>query len=87
MNVPMQCSYQIQIFLAIIFTSDRTLRSHFLYTVNLEKSRPKMFLLISHQIDGKVASFLAYMKSICVVVLVFGNEHANWSNIKGIMIE
>ena len=33
------------------------------HTVNLEKSWPKMFLLFSHLIDEKVASFLTYIKS------------------------
>ena len=45
-----------------------------------------MFLLFSHLIDEKVASFLAYLKSWWNVVLVFGKEHANWSNISGVMI-
>ena len=45
-----------------------------------------MFLLFSHLIDQKLASFLAYLKSWWNEVLVFGNEHANWSNISGVMI-
>ena len=31
------------------------------HTVSVEKSRPKMFLLFSHLIDEKVASFLTYI--------------------------
>ena len=46
-----------------------------------------MFLLFSHLIDEKVASFLASLKSWWNVVLVFGKEHANWSNIGWVMIE
>ena len=45
-----------------------------------------MFLLFSHLIDEKVASFVAYLKSWWNVVLVFGKEHANWSNISGVRI-
>ena len=45
-----------------------------------------MFLLFSHLIDEKVASFVAYLKSWWNVVLVFGKEHANWSNISRVMI-
>ena len=33
------------------------------YTVPSNEHRPKMFLLFSHLIDEKVASFLAYLKS------------------------
>ena len=55
-------------------------------TVYLDESRPKMFLLFSHLIDEKFASFLTYLKSWWKVVLVFGKEHANWSNISGVMI-
>ena len=57
-----------------------------LSTVYLDESGPKMFLLFSHLIDEKVTSFLAYLKSLWKVVLVFGKEHANWSNISGVMI-
>ena len=56
------------------------------YTVPSNEHQPKMFLLFSHLIDEKVASFLAYLKSWWNVVLVFGKEHANWSNISGPMI-
>ena len=55
-------------------------------TVYLGKGGPKMFLLFSHLIDEKFASFFAYLKSWLKVVLVFGKEHANLSNINGVMI-
>ena len=55
-------------------------------TVCLDESRPKIFLLFSHLIDEKFASFLTYLKSWWKVVLVFGKEHADWSNIGGVMI-
>ena len=45
-----------------------------------------MFLLFSHLIDEKFASFFAYLKSWLKVVLVFGKEHANLSNISEVMI-
>ena len=55
-------------------------------TVYLDESGPKMFLLFSHLIDGKIAIFLTYLKSWWKVVLDFGKELANWSNISGVMI-
>ena len=55
-------------------------------TVYLDKSGPKMFLLFSPLIDEKISSFLTYLKSWWKVVLVFGKEHADWSNIGGVMI-
>ena len=55
-------------------------------TVYLDESWPKMFLLFSHLIDEKIASFLTYLKSWLKVVLVFGKEHADWSNIGGVKI-
>ena len=57
-----------------------------LFTVYLDKSGPKLFLLFSHLIDKKLASFLTYLKSWWKVVLVFGKEHANLSNISEVMI-
>ena len=56
------------------------------HTVLRNERRPKMFLPFSHLIDEKIASFWTYLKSWWNVVLVFGKEHANWSNIRGIMI-
>ena len=32
------------------------------YTVYLDESGPKMFLLFSHLIDEKIATFLTYLK-------------------------
>ena len=55
-------------------------------TVYLDESGPKMFLLFSHIIDEKFVSFLIYLKRWLKVVLVFGKEHANWSNISGVTI-
>ena len=55
-------------------------------TVPRVEHGPKMFLLFSPLIDEKISSFLTYLKSWWKVVLVFGKEHANWSNISGVMI-
>ena len=55
-------------------------------TVPCNERRPKMFLPFSHLINEKVASFLAFSKSWWNVVLLFGKEHANWSNIGWVMI-
>ena len=55
-------------------------------TVYLDESGSKMFLLFSHLIDEKFASSLTYLKSWWKVVLDFGKEHVNQSNISGIMI-
>ena len=46
----------------------------------------KMFLLFSHLIDGKFPLSLTYLKSWWKVVLDFCKEHANLSNISGVMI-
>ena len=61
---------------------------HFItyYTVYLDESWPKMFLLYSHLIDEKFASLLTCLKSWRKDVLVFCKEHADWSNIGGVMI-
>ena len=55
-------------------------------TVIVDESGPKIFLLFSHLIDEKIASFLTYLKSWWKVVLVFGKEHANWFKISWVMI-
>ena len=55
-------------------------------TVSIKERCPKMFLLFSRLIVEKIASFLTYLKSWWKVVLVFGKEHANWSDINGFMI-
>ena len=68
---------------------DYTLNRHWIdieCTVLRNKCRPEMFSIFSHLIDEKIASFMAYLKSWWNVVLVFGKEHANWSNISGVMI-
>ena len=73
--------------LHVILPRKHYFQMHYPYnTVNLEKSWPKMFLLFSHLIDEKVASFLTFMKRWWKVVLVFGKEHVNWSNISGVII-
>ena len=56
-----------------------------LCTVSIIERETKMFLLFSHLIGEKIASFLTYLKSWWKVVLVFGKEHADWSNIGGVM--
>ena len=48
--------------------------------VIVDEIGPKMFLLFSHLINEKIASFLTYLKSWRRVVLVFGKEHANQAN-------
>ena len=55
-------------------------------TVYLDISGLNMFLLFYHLIDEKLTSFLTYLKSWWKVVLEFGKEHANQSNISRIMI-
>ena len=55
-------------------------------TVSIKERGTKMFLLFSRLIVEKIASFLTYLKSWWKVVLVFGKEHANWSNISRVMI-
>ena len=56
------------------------------YTVLQNEHGPIMFLLFSHLIEEKFHLSLYYLKSWCKVVFVFGKEHANWSNIIGVMI-
>ena len=55
-------------------------------TVSIDERRPKMYLLFSHSKNGKFAPFLTYLKIWWKVVLDFGKEHANWSNISEVMI-
>ena len=57
-----------------------------LFTVSIDERRPKMYLLFSHSKNGKFAPFLTYLKSWWKVVLNFGKEHANWSNISEVTI-
>ena len=56
------------------------------HTVSIDERRPKMYLLFSHSKNGKFAPFLTYLKIWWKVVLDFGKEHANWSNISEVMI-
>ena len=55
-------------------------------TVSIDERQPKMCLLFSHSKNRKFAPFLTYLKSWWKVVLNFGKEHANWSNISEVMI-
>ena len=58
----------------------------FCNTVSLNERGPKMFPPFSHLLEEKIASFLTHLKSWWNLVLVFGKEHANSSNITGVMI-
>ena len=66
-------------------SSNKIPPSTIIATVYLGKGGPKRFVLFSHLIDEKFASFFAYLKSWLKVVLVFGKEHENQSNISGVM--
>ena len=58
----------------------------FCNTVSLNERGPKMFPPFSHLLEEKIASFLTHLKSWWNLVLVFGKEHANWYNIRRVMI-